>query len=188
MRKFYALANVARIDVATEEDIPRKYTFKDQSDEITAEVRVSEGEEADLRVRNVIHAVNRTEDIPKGYDIGITQAVVSPELLAIIDGGEWNKETKTYKGIEAGAPVERTPFTLDVFTEDKDSSGETLSYVKFTFRHCKGSPISFTFKDGEFFVGEMGLKSTASSGERVVEFEELKELPPENTENADETL
>lgn len=175
--KTFAIANVVRVDVITEEDVPETYSFIDMADEITAEALISEGEEEELRVGNIIHAINATEDIAKGYDLNIKQALLSPELLALVDGGEWDDIAEEYNGIEAGLPVKRTLFTTKIYTEEKDESGATVSYLVFTLKHCKGSPVNYTFKNGEFFVPEMKVTARAKKKEKLINFKKIDELP-----------
>ena len=82
--------------------------------------------------------MNRLEDITIGYDITLTSVTAQPKVLALVDGGEWDDTTDKYAAPPVGSPVERTPFTLKIYTEDKDINGDTKGYVCFSFLHCKG--------------------------------------------------
>lgn len=177
----FPLANIVRVDIETEETTPKKYTLTDVYSEAEATAYVSEGEEKELRVKNTIKAQNNTEDIVKGYDIRLLSVSLIPEILAIIDGGEWDNLNQEYTAPAIGAPVERIPFTMHVYTEEKDTNGDTLNYVQFSFLHCKGQPVNYTWQDGEFFLPEMTAKSRPKRGENPVKFKILDELPVEET-------
>ena len=84
------IANIVRVDVITEEDIPQAYSLTDVYSEAEATAHVSEGEEDAVRVRNTIHAQNNFEDIVLGYDVRLLSVLMVPEILALIDGGEWD--------------------------------------------------------------------------------------------------
>lgn len=175
--KEYALANIARVDITTEEDIPQTYSLTEVASEAEVTAFISEGTEQELRVKNTIKAQNKTENIVKGYDIRLVSATMVPEVLALVDGGTWDETTKKYTAPVVGTPVTRTPFTTDIYTEEKDADGSTISYVKFTYKHCTGEPTNYSLQDGEFFVPELTAKSRPKMGESPVEFEILDELP-----------
>lgn len=175
--KEFPLANIVRVEIETEEDNPKQYRLTDVASEAEVTAFVSEGEEQELRVKNVIKAQNKTEDIVKGYDIRLVNATMVPEVLALIDGGTWDPTTKKYSAPVVGAPVNRIPFTMHIYTEEKDVNGDTLSYVKFSYKHCKGTPVNYSLQDGQFFAPELTAKSRPKMGESPVEFEILDELP-----------
>lgn len=175
--KEFALANIVRVDIETEEEIPVTYTLTDVAREAEVTAFISEGTENELRVKNTIKAQNKFEDIVKGYDIRLVSATMIPEILALIDGGTWDSLSKKYTAPVVGSPVNRTPFTLHIYTEEKDADGSTINYVKFIYKHCTGQPANYTLQDGEFFVPELTAKSRPKIGESPVEFEVLEELP-----------
>lgn len=173
------VANVARVEVVTEEEVPKTYVVETGS-EMTIEASVSEGEEKELRKLNRLIAQLKTEDIIKGYDIKWKDLVIHPFVLALIDGGQSTVGEKgefTYNGPTMGEVVKRTPFTVNVYTEEKDSDGETKGYLKLTCKHCKGSPASFTLKDGDFYAPEYTVKSRPKNGEKPLTITHLSELP-----------
>ena len=119
--KEFALANIVRVDIETEEEIPVTYTLTDVAREAEVTAFISEGTENELRVKNTIKAQNKFEDIVKGYDIRLVSATMIPEILALIDGGTWDSLSKKYTAPVVGSPVNRTPFTLHIYTEEKDA-------------------------------------------------------------------
>ncbi len=175
--KEFALANIARVDIKTEELSPKTFTLVDMANEATIEAHINEGEEKALRVKNTIKALNRLEDIVMGYDITLSAVTMQPEVLALVDGGTWDSTDEKYSAPPVGSPVSRTPFTLEIYTEDKDVDGDTKGYVCFSFLHCKGQPVNYNVEDGEFFSEELRAKSRPASGESPVEFQYMDELP-----------
>lgn len=175
--KEYALANIARVDIETEEKTPVIYSLTDVASEAEVTAYISEGQEQELRVKNTIKAQNKTQDIVMGYDIRLVSATMIPEILALIDGGTWDEINKKYSAPVIGTPVERTKFTMHIYTEEKDADGSTKSYVKFSYLHCEGLPTNYSLQDGEFFVPELTAKSRPKMGESPVSFEILDELP-----------
>ena len=180
----FALANIVRVEVETEEEVPKQYRLTDVATEAEVIAFVSEGNESELRVKNTIKAQNKTENIVKGYDIKLLAASMVPQILALIDGGalrytgtEPDLVLAGYDAPVVGVPVTRKPFTLKVYTEEKDTDGSTLSYVCFKYLHCKGTPVNYTNQDGQFFVPEMSAKSRPKSGESPVSIDFLATLP-----------
>lgn len=82
-----------------------------------------------------------------------------------------------YTGPKMGEVVNRTPFTVNIYTEEKDGDGETTGYLKFTCKHCKGTPADIEIKDGDFFAPEYKLKSRPKIGESPIAITPLDELP-----------
>lgn len=178
------IANIKRADITTEEETPVSYSF-DTASMAEVEPELSEGEEEILRVKNTILATNKTEDIVIGYGITMTDNVFTPELFALIDGGTVEYQTPgddttpfaKYDAPVAGQAVSRTKFTIDIYSEVKDQSGETTGYLKFTFKHCKGKPVKYSINDGQFQVPEMAFQSRPANGESPASYEYLETLP-----------
>lgn len=173
----FPLANIARVEIITDETEPKEYRLTDVATDAESTAYISQGNENELRVKNTIKAQNRTEDIVMGYDTRLIAATMVPEIFALVDGGTWDATTKKYEAPPIGTVVNRTPFHMNIYTEEKDADGSTISYVKFTYKNCKGTPVNFIFKDGEFFVPEFTVKSRPKMGEKPVTFEILEQLP-----------
>lgn len=172
------LANIARVEIEVDDGLDGLIVHRmtDVATEAESIAYVSEGEEKTLRVKNKIIAQNNTEDILLGYDIKLVNVKLIPEIFAIIDGGEVS-EDGSYEGPEVGKVVERTPFKLRLYTEEKDVNGDILSYVKVEFPSCKGKPVNFSMQDGEFFLPEYTSKSRPASGEKPIKLSSVDELP-----------
>ena len=177
-----ALANIVRVEIVTEEDTPKTYRF-DTADEADVKAKIDKGIDKVKRVKDRIIARNKTEDIVLGYEITFKNNTLSPELLALIDGGtlEFDPVETTkcigYDAPVAGQTVNRIPFTINVYTEEKETDGSTKEYAQFIYKHCKGKPVDWKFKDGEFFVPEMKAESTPKKDESPVEIDFLDALP-----------
>lgn len=179
----FALANIARVEIVTEETTPRTFALTDVANNATVTAYLSEGAENILRVKNTIKAQNKTEDIVLGYDINLTAATLVPEILAIVDGGTLiyddvdTDKVVSYEAPVVGQVVAKIPFSTNIYTEEKDGDGSTVSYVKFGYKNCTGRAVNYTLQDGEFYVPEFPIKSRSKLGQSPVKIEFLDELP-----------
>ncbi|MBU5268892.1 Ig-like domain-containing protein [Clostridium cochlearium] len=171
------LVNVIKVNFIDE--VTNTIHSIETSDEIDIEPIKSEGKRDILRVKNKIYGINETEDIVIGYKLKLKDNLFNIQTMALIDGGtiEGNK----YCGTEAGVTVERHPFTMEIFTEEKDYS-RTTGYAKFTYKHCKGKPAKYKVKDGEFLVPEYEAESIPFRNEKPVEIEFMNTLPTDPTQ------
>lgn len=172
------LANIVRAEI-TEEDNGTTYVFTTSS-EASIKPYVSEGTEKIHRVKNTILGSLRYEDILLGYEIKLVNNTFCPELLALVDGGTVVNDGEggflSYTAPVVGTVTERKNLTVSLYTEELDCDGETLEYIKFTFKHAKGKPVEYSIKDGEFLVPELTLRSRAKTGESSVEIEALTSI------------
>lgn len=175
-----AIANIERVDLVTEEEFPRVMSF-DTASEASAQAQVSAGNEKELRVKNTILAQNVTEDIVKGFQISLTDSTFSPEVFALVDGGESHVDGEDafarYDAPAAGVALCRTKCRVAVYAAEKDYDGHSLSYTAFLFPHACGTPASVSFKDGEFFAADYKLKSRPGRGESPMTVLCLPSLP-----------
>ena len=182
MRTFNSntIVNIVRAEVSTMEDEPRVLSF-DTVTSAEPEPVVSEGEESELRVRNTILAQDCLEDILKGYDITLKDCVLSAPLLALIDGGSVidadSSSFAGYRSPAAGATSSRVRFTLRLYAEEKDYSGEAVGYFRFCFPNCVGTPAKFEFENGSFTAPEYLVRSRPSAGKSALTVECLDRLP-----------
>ena len=175
-----AIANIERIDIITEEPLPRVFSFDTASD-ASAEAQISAGAENELRIKNQILAQNITEDIVKGFNVSFTDSTFSPDVFALVDGGESSVYDEggfsKYSAPTAGEVVSRTKCRLAVYSSEKDYDGNSLSFTAFIFPHASGTPASVTFKDGEFFAPSYTMKSRPSKGGTPMTVLSLPSLP-----------
>ncbi len=175
------IANVARVEIVTEETLARTFIVS-TANEAKIEAFISEGEEKELRKGNRLLAQLKTDDLIKGYNVTLKDLTMIPQVFAIIDGGisaaeEEGGAFQSYTGPKVGEVLKRTPFTLNLYTEEKDGDGETKGYLKMSCQHCKGSPASIEIKDGDFCAPEYKLKSRPKIGEAPLSITYLDALP-----------
>lgn len=176
------LVNIKRVEIITEEDTPKTYTWE-TADKAKVSPEISKGKETTLRIKDTIYANNRTEDIVIGYNLEFQDNMFIPQVFALVDGGtltfDEDDETNViaYEGPEIGVVVKRTKFTLNVYTEEKDVDGETLKYAKFIYKHCKGKPAEYDIEDGKFMVPKLKMESRPKKGEKPVKIEFVDKLP-----------
>ena len=175
------IANVARVEIVTEEDEAKTYVVTTAS-EAKIEAFISEGEEKELRKGNRLLAQLKTDDLIKGYDVTLKDLTMNPQVFAIVDGGVSTAAAEggafeSYTGPKVGEVLNRTPFTLNMYTEEKDGDGESKGYLKMSCQHCKGTPASIELKDGDFCAPEYKLKSRPKVGEAPLSITYLTALP-----------
>lgn len=167
------IANIVLAEIINE-STGASYLF-DTAETADCKPDLSQGKEDILRVKNRIIAMNRTEDICIGYDIKLKNNTFTPEVMCLVDGGTMSPTG--YEGPEVGIVTERQPFTLNLYSEEKDYDSSTVSFVKFTFKHNKGKPVDFKFEDGKFYVPEFESHSRPKKGEKPIYIGYISSLP-----------
>jgi hypothetical protein len=178
VKKGITVSDIAAVVVTT---ASKKYLIKTGT-EANFRAAVDAGRETPLRKQNTILAMNKTEDILKGYDVDLTDVLMHPEVLALVDGGVATfggtpVEFQSYTGPVAGQPVVRTPFDLDIYASNFDTDGDVVSYLQFTLKNCKGKPTEFTIRDGEFYTPKYTMESRPAGGESPITIAAVKTLP-----------
>lgn len=174
------IANVERIKVVTIEDTPRTFVIE-VATSLTFTGVVSAGAEQELRVKNTIHGLLRTEDLVKGYDIQMDDPKHHAEIFALVDGGAVSgtvgETGEKYTAPVAGAAVSRTPFDLYAYSSDRDTDGDAIAYHEWKFPNCKGKPVDGSLKDGEFSTTQYKLQSRPAAGVSPLTMERIASLP-----------
>ena len=174
-----AVANIVRVDIMTEENTA-VYSLK-SANEATIEANVSAGNDNELRVGNQILAHNTMADIVKGYNITFKDTEFSPDVFALVDGGESygnaSNDFLLYASPVAGKGTSRKKFCMYIYTEQKDYDGDTIGYTVWIFPHCVGSPASMSFRDGEFYSPSYTIKSKPTKGYIPAKIANLPSLP-----------
>lgn len=141
---------------------------------------VEAGEEKALRKLNQILALHKTQDLPKGYDVTLTDVLMTPEVYALVDGGVNTMASSAFSKYQApavGNPVSRTPFTLEVYAEYVGTDGEADGYLKFSTPKCTGKPVDFTLRDGDFWAPKYTIQSRPDNGESPLTIDKVTTLP-----------
>lgn len=160
----FNIANVEGVKVVTEEEAPATHYWKTMTS-FDAEAHIEEGEEKVQRVKNTIMGRLRTEDVVGGYDLNCEDERLIPEILALVDGGTWDSEQQIYKAPVIGQDIQRTAFTLFIYTSDRGGDAEVKNYLEWTFPHTKGTPVKLGAKDNEFHKPSYKLESRPADGE-----------------------
>lgn len=186
------IANIIGAELITES--PRSLYTVSTVKTVTPEPVYSEGREDELRSKNRILAQNFLDDILKGYNIKLKDVVFSPDLMAVIQGGEVteNGAISGFSSPAAGTEQVKPRFTLRVYSEEKNPDGTSGDCYRFTFPGCVGTDARFSFEDGEFILPEYTVRSRAPFNESCMSIECLGAKPvyidsaasfPANAEN-----
>ncbi len=179
------IAGCERIRVVTREETPRVYVFETATG-LSFAASVSAGEEQELRVKNTIHGLIKTEDIVKGYDIQLDDPVLHTEIMALVDGGSLSgapgEAGETYSAPAVGTSAGRVAFDLYVYTSDRDADGEAVSFHEWMFPGCKGKPVEAALKDGAFASIGYKIESRPGVGVSPLVMRRVAALPPTDEE------
>lgn len=176
------IANVERVKIVTIEETPETHVLETASSATFTGV-VSAGAEQELRIKNTIHGMIKTEDLVKGYDIELADQKLLLKVYALVDGGTYTPATtepavnEKYAAPVAGAPVNRKKFDLYLYTSDRDTDGDALAYHAWKFPSCKGKPVDGSFKDGEFATNTYKIASRPPKGVSPMTMERIDDLP-----------
>jgi len=174
------IVNIVRAELITDESEPRILHFETVSS-ASPEPFISEGDESELRIRNTIIAQERLEDIIKGYNITLKDCVLSKELLEVIDGGVAVEagagSFAGYSSPAAGTESARVHFSLHLYAAEKDYAGDAVSYFRFSFPNCVGTPAKFSLENGSFATPEYVVRSRPGAGDCAMKVEVLDRMP-----------
>lgn len=179
LKQGFAISDVALAVIRTKN---KNYAVKTAS-EVEFKAVVEQGQEKVLRKKDTILALTKTNDLVKGYDVVMTDLLLHPEVLGIVEGGvvqnasEDGGTFKNFKGPVAGAPVVREAVGIDFYCENVDTGGKIESYMKFSVENCKGKPTDLVFKDGEFYTPKLTMESRPEKGQNTIDVELVKTLP-----------
>ena len=175
----FNIANVERVEITTEETTPVTLVFETASN-VSCVPAISQGQEIEQRVKNVIMGLLKTDDLLKGYDITLEDQRLITEVLELIDGGTVTLSSSAfskYEGPNAGSAPTRKSFSLTFYTSDRDTSGAANSYYSWKFVNCKGKPVEFGGKDNDFRTTSYTIESRPASGTALVTLQKVASLP-----------
>lgn len=172
----FNIANVEHVTIVTQEESPSTYHYRTMTS-FDAEAKISEGEEKTLRIKNRLVGRLKNDDLLEGYDLDCEDGNVVPEILALVDGGKWDAETKKYSAPVIGAETSRKTFDMEIYTSNRDTSGAAANYLKWSFPNCKGTPVTLGAKDDDFSKQKYKIESRAASGQSPFTVEVAENLP-----------
>lgn len=177
-----ATADVTLVTITTSEETPRELGLKTAS-QIQITTEFEEQDDVNHIVKGELIAKKRGKKTVTGTTVTLSDNVFNPELLQIIQGGEITYDSdgnfKKYISPVIGDEYNPVPFTLNAYSAQYDTTGLAVSYIKYVYTNCTGSPISFSAQDDTFATPEYTIKSAPAEGESSLNIERIKvdELP-----------
>lgn len=138
-----------------------------------------------LIVKGVLIAQKPPMTTITGNTITLTDNVLNPELLVILQGGTITYKTpddpssgvSKYVPPVAGSKSNASPFKLHMYSAIYDAAGLITGYEKTTFPNCQGTPWSPQSEDGVWRVAEYTINSAPKTGESPYSIEYVDDLP-----------
>lgn len=138
-----------------------------------------------LIVRGVLIAQKPATTTITGNTIVLTDNVLIPELLMVLQGGKITYKTpdnpssgvKKYTPPVAGSGEKGKPFKLNLYSAIYGAAGTILGYEKTIYPNCQGTPWSPGAENEVWRVAEYTINSAPNKGEAPYEIEYVDELP-----------
>lgn len=136
-----------------------------------------------LIVKGVLIAQKPATSTMTGNTVVLTDNVLNPELLVILQGGKITyKEGSSgpiskYEPPVAGSSDKGKPFTLNLYSAIYDTAGLITGYEKTTYPNCQGTPWAPGSEDGVWRVAEYTINSAPKKGQAPYTIEYVEELP-----------
>ena len=120
-----------------------------------------------------------------GNTIVLTDNVLNPELLLILQGGTITYKTQSdptsgvskYDPPVAGSAPHNKPFKLNLYSAIYDAAGLLTGYEKVVYPNCQGTPWAPGSEDGVWRVAEYTINSAPKKGESPYNIEYIDDLP-----------
>ena len=120
-----------------------------------------------------------------GNTIVLTDNVLNPELLLILQGGTITYKTpgdpasgvSKYDPPVAGSAPHNKPFKLNLYSAIYDAAGLLTGYEKVVYPNCQGTPWAPGSEDGVWRVAEYTINSAPKKGESPYNIEYIDDLP-----------
>ena len=136
-----------------------------------------------LVVKGVLIAQKPSVTTMTGNTIVLSDNVLNPELLVILQGGTITYKTGSsgpiskYAPPVAGSAEKGKPFKLNMYSAIYDTAGLITGYEKVTYPNCQGTPWSPSSEDGTWRVAEYTINSAPKKGEAPYTIEYVDALP-----------
>lgn len=114
-----------------------------------------------------------------GHIITLTDNVLSPTLLQILQGGTvtGSGDTLKYEPPVAGSNDSGKVFDLRCYSAQYDESGQIVNYERITYPNCQGNPVAISTSDNTFRVPEYTINSAPRKGQASYTIDYVTELP-----------
>lgn len=136
-----------------------------------------------LIVKGVLIAQKMSTTTITGNTIVLTDNVLNPELLVILQGGQITYKSGSsgaiskYEPPVAGSADKGKPFTLNLYSAVYNAAGTIVNYEKTSYPNCQGTPWSPGSEDGVWRVAEYTINSAPNTGEAPYTIEYVDDLP-----------
>lgn len=136
-----------------------------------------------LIVKGVLIAQKMSTTTITGNTIVLTDNVLNPELLVILQGGTITYKSGSsgpiskYEPPVAGSADKGKPFTLNLYSAVYNAAGTIVNYEKTSYPNCQGTPWSPGSEDGVWRVAEYTINSAPNTGEAPYTIEYVDDLP-----------
>jgi len=171
------------------EDADADSYWVDTAQEVGITAEVVAGESADLRGGDRLLVRVEEDDIVVGAELSFTDARFDAEATEIIAGGTLIEDSENGEIIGWESPTieeqgDRKPFEAEVYVQSYGSEGGRESYLKYTFRFCKGYAPNITHTDQDWGTPEFTIKAreNPATEESTYQKELVDDLPSEATE------
>ncbi len=158
----------------------KRYSFSTAT-KANAKVLIEAGKKSELIIKGVLKAQKKFDSTIKGVDVEFQDNMFLPEVVALLQGGTVIKDEDgnflSYTPVVAGEAPNLDSFSVDIYTEETDTSGEILRYVRLSLPNGKGEPVELGFEDDKFFSVKYVIKTSPPSGLPPYVIETVDQLP-----------
>lgn len=136
-----------------------------------------------LIVKGVLLAQKPAMTTITGNTIVLSDNVLTPELLVILQGGTITYKSGSsgpiskYQPPVAGSAEKGKTFTLNMYSSIYDAAGLITGYEKISYPNCQGTPFTPSSEDGEWRLAEYTINSAPKKGQAPYTIEYVDTLP-----------
>lgn len=176
-----ATIDVALVTVSTEENETEIGLKTASKVGVTPQTETEDANK--LVVKGVLIAQKPAVVTITGNTIVLTDNVLNPELLVVLQGGKITYKSGSsgpiskYEPPVAGSAEKGKPFSLNLYSAIYDAAGLIVGYEKVIYPNCQGTPWSPGSEDGVWRVAEYTINSAPKKGEAPYTIEYVDVLP-----------
>jgi len=173
------LIGVALVVLTDKDD--KKYSFSTAT-KANAKLDIEEGKKTELIIKGALKAMKKFPSVIKGVAVEFEDNMFLPEVVCLLQGGVVEIDTdkskfKSYTPPAAGGTPDLDSFTVDIYTEETDTSGDIVGYAKLSLPNGKGEPVDLAFEDDKFFAATYTINTAPSTGQPPYKIEMVDSLP-----------
>lgn len=173
--------DVALVTVSTDENTTEIGFTTSSKVAVSPQVETQDANK--LVVKGVLIAQKPPITTMTGNTITLTDNVLNPELLKLLQGGTITYKSGSsgpvskYEPPAAGSAEKGVPFTLNLYSAIYDAAGLITGYEKVTYPNCQGTPWAPQTEDNVWRVAEYTINSAPKKGEAPYTIEYVDALP-----------